>query len=46
MVLILAFQINSDSHKYVVAKGARIDRALAHNFGNFASLNTRNFRVL
>jgi len=43
MVLILAFQINPDSHKYVVAKDNRIDRSLAHNFGNFAWLNTRSF---
>jgi len=46
MVLILAFQINPDLHKYVVAKDIRIDRALAHNFGYFAWLNTRKFRVL
>jgi len=46
MVLLLVFQINSDSHKYVVAKDTRIDKALAHNFGNFAWLYTRNSRGL
>jgi len=45
MVLMLAFEINPDSHKYVFAKDTRIDRALAYNFGNFSWLNTRNFRV-
>ena len=34
---------NPDSHKYVNAKGTRIDRALYSICGNFAWLNNRKF---
>jgi len=28
----LSWEENQDSHKYIVAKGTRIDRAFVHNF--------------